>query len=601
MISEMLDANPFVLRLLVSSDSIEEARSKMWSYLSECEESVRRVECPLHPLEIKNTIDCIRVFRNIISPASEKKTGHSCLKTIWMIATDHWRKKDWPDVSDSFTMEMKHLFKGIIGLSGIYSKSGICRREVPAFVNLEGKDAAIVRSNLLNEKVHQYKDFTARNRYSTGLESEVLKRREENKKKILAALGATEKDWHDAKWHMKNVFQDIEQIKKIVGLSTEEKETIKKAKGSGLAFAVTPFYLSMFDSQSEAYGLDWPLRKQVIPNREYLEGIAGVGLDNLEALDFMKENDTSPVGFVTRRYPMIAIFKPYNTCPQMCVYCQRDWELLGKAGKQGAIPSKAMEEALSWFRGNHEVEEVLITGGDPLVMSNKKIEELLNAFGEMKHIKRIRFGTRLLVTMPMRFDEQLVGLLQKFHQPPARVISIVTHVQSAYEISPEMAQAVKRIKSAGMDIFNQQVYTIQNCRRFETCFLRENLRQIGIMPYYLFNLKGKEETSFFKVPIARMLQEQKEEARLMPGLVRTDKPVFNIPTLGKNDLGSWQDHDLIMIMSDGSRIYEFYPWEKYMAPVKTYIYKDMPIFDFLKRLETLGENIDDYKTIWYYF
>jgi lysine 2,3-aminomutase len=219
----------------------------------------------------------------------------------------------------------------------------------------------------------------------------------------------------------------------------------------------------------------------------------------------------------------------------------------------------------------------------------------------MKHIKRIRFGTRLLVTMPMRFDEQLVGLLQKFHQPPARVISIVTHVQSAYEISPEMAQAVKRIKSAGMDIFNQQVYTIQNCRRFETCFLRENLRQIGIMPYYLFNLKGKEETSFFKVPIARMLQEQKEEARLMPGLVRTDKPVFNIPTLGKNDLGSWQDHDLIMIMSDGSRIYEFYPWEKYMAPVKTYIYKDMPIFDFLKRLETLGENIDDYKTIWYYF
>jgi lysine 2,3-aminomutase len=174
-------------------------------------------------------------------------------------------------------------------------------------------------------------------------------------------------------------------------------------------------------------------------------------------------------------------------------------------------------------------------------------------------------------------------------------------VQSGYEISPEMADAVKGVRSVGVDVFNQQVYTIQNCRKFETCFLRESLRQIGILPYYLFNLKGKEETSFFKVPIARMLQEQKEEARLMPGLVRTDKPVFNIPTLGKNDLGSWQDHDLIMIMDDGSRVYEFYPWEKYMAPVQTYIYKDVPIHDFLKRIEGLGENIDYYKTIWYYF
>ena len=121
------------------------------------------------------------------------------------------------------------------------------------------------------------------------------------------------------------------------------------------------------------------------------------------------------------------------------------------------------------------------------------------------------------------------------------------------------------------------------------------------MPYYVFNLKGKDETAYFKVPIARLLQEYKEEARLMPGLVRTDKPVFNVPTLGKNDLSSWQDHDLIMILDDGSRIYEFYPWEKYMAPVNTFLFKDVLIYDFLKKLEALGEDQGDYGTIWYYF
>jgi len=174
-------------------------------------------------------------------------------------------------------------------------------------------------------------------------------------------------------------------------------------------------------------------------------------------------------------------------------------------------------------------------------------------------------------------------------------------VQNAYEISGEMEQAVNRIKRSGIDVLNQQVFTIQNCRKFETCFLRENLKNIGITPYYLFNLKGKSETKYFKVPIARLLQENKEEARLMPGIIRTDKPVFNVPKLGKNHLVSWQDHDLIMILDDGSRIYEFYPWEKYMAPVDTFLFRDEPIYDFLTRLEKLGENPHDYKTIWYYF
>ena len=102
--------------------------------------------------------------------------------------------------------------------------------------------------------------------------------------------------------------------------------------------------------------------------------------------------------------------------------------------------------------------------------------------------------------------------------------------------------------------------------------------------------------------IARILQERKEEARLLPGLDRTDEPVFNVPKLGKNHLRAWQDHRLVMIKpEDGSRVYEFHPWEKNIAPMPPYNYTDVPIYDYLEELAARGENLRDYHTIWYYY
>jgi len=122
-----------------------------------------------------------------------------------------------------------------------------------------------------------------------------------------------------------------------------------------------------------------------------------------------------------------------------------------------------------------------------------------------------------------------------------------------------------------------------------------------VAPYYTFNTKGKEETDDYRVPIARLLQEQKEEARLLPGTVRTDEIVFNVPGLGKNYLRAVQHHDIISILPSGRRVYEFHPWEKKLALVDTYVYTDVSIYDYLKRLQKAGENIGNYKTIWYYF
>ena len=162
-------------------------------------------------------------------------------------------------------------------------------------------------------------------------------------------------------------------------------------------------------------------------------------------------------------------------------------------------------------------------------------------------------------------------------------------------------EAVQRFRRFGMEVYNQLVYTFFNSRKFEAAALRHRLRLIGVTPYYTFNTKGKEETNDFRVPIPRLLQEQKEEARLMPGTVRTDEVVFNVPRLGKNYLRAVQHHDVISILPDGCRVYEFHPWEKKLELADTYVYKDVSIYSYLRELKNIGENISDYKTIWYYY
>ncbi len=236
-----------------------------------------------------------------------------------------------------------------------------------------------------------------------------------------------------------------------------------------------------------------------------------------------------------------------------------------------------------------------------MVMGDSVLAEVLSRLASIRHIRRIRIGTRLPVVLPMRFTEACIEMLHSFHVPPRRELCIVTHFEHSTEVTPEAMRAVQLLRRQGMAVYNQQVFTFENCRLFETVALRLALKQIGVDPYYTFNTKGKEETAHFRVPIARILQERKEEARLMPGIDRTDEPVFNIPGLGKNHLRAWQHHNLVTITPRGERVYEFHPWEKNISTASTYLYKDVPIADFLLRLEASGEDPSEYASIWYYF
>ncbi|MCK5254508.1 MAG: KamA family radical SAM protein, partial [Deltaproteobacteria bacterium] len=346
---------------------------------------------------------------------------------------------------------------------------------------------------------------------------------------------------------------------------------------------------------------DYAIRAQVIPSIDYIKKLKERKENKESSLDFMLEQDTSPIEGITRRYPMIAILKPIMTCPQICVYCQRNWEITSPNIPSSRITLKDLDKAIKWIEDHKHIMDILVTGGDPLIMNNHSIDELLKKLSGISHIKSIRIASRIPVTVPQRIDDEFINILKKYNIPGKRIIYFVTHFQDSYEISQETLKAVKKLTMNGISVYNQQVFTFSNSRRFESVALRIALKLIGIDPYYTFNMKGKEETERLHVPMARLLQEQKEEARLFSGLERTDEAVYNVPRLGKNYLRAAQHRDLIGILPDGRRVYEFHPWEKQMMLQEIFVMPDVPILSYLEKLDARGEDPLDYESIWYYY
>ncbi|MBL7074252.1 KamA family radical SAM protein [candidate division KSB1 bacterium] len=594
---KLWDANPEILKILQESEFLDDARESLYEYLNICEKEVFASESELHPLEKSNIRECVRIFRSIIGPINEKRTQFSALDVLWRLARGEKDKINF-EISTGFILEFVHLFRGVIGESGIYTTDGKIKKWVPGFLRKEGREAAMERSKILDEFAKMVDD--AIGRYPTGLEEGVIERRRENKNRILRYFRADEEQWQNYQWHIRNVIRDEETLSQLIELTPDEKEAVKIAIQNKIPFGITPYYLSLMDYESSRK-FDHAVRAQVIPPMNYVRIMKKHRDDRAEAMDFMGEHDTSPADLITRRYPKIAIFKPYDTCAQICVYCQRNWEIEEVLSPSALASEEQIEEAIEWFKENVRISDLLITGGDPGILSDVLLDRLLGKISAMDHIKRIRIGTRTPVVLPFRFTDDFIEILGKYHAPGKREVCIVTHFEHPYEVTPEAMEAVVKVKKLGIAVYNQAVFTVENSRRFESAALREYLRLIGVDPYYNFNAKGKTETKNYRVPIARILQERKEEARLFPGISRTDEPIFNVPRLGKNHLRAWQDHRVVMVMPDGRRVYEFHPWEKNLAPIPPYNHYDVPIYDYLKELKRRGENIDDYKTIWYYY
>jgi lysine 2,3-aminomutase len=588
----MRGSDPEIMRILSLSYNLHDARDAFFEYLNDLERhffnifSDRKFK-DLHILERNNAKECIRVLKNVIRTESERIAHFSALNVLFNIAK---RKSGSLDhVTEGFLLEFIHLLNGINGRSGCYLTEGFNEEDLDHNVRSRSRS---VQLDTYSIRMNGY--FK---RFDTGLDKDVIRKRSKNVKVILDHFGASYLLWNDHKWHLNNVITDLDAVSSIVSLSREEAEGLRYAERNDIPFQITPYYLSLFDRQGRSE-MDRAIRAQVLPSVDYCKTIVSQR-DCEEDMDFMGEKWTSPIEGITRRYPQILILKPYDSCPQICVYCQRNWEI--KRIGEGSITKRKMEKAIKWIEDNQAISEVLVTGGDPLTLGDAYMDWILSRLSGIDHVERIRIGTRVPVTLPFRINRELTKILSRYHDPGTRELCFVTHFEHPTEVTPDSVKAISQLRKWGMSVYNQQVFTYYNSRRFESALLRKVLKLSGVDPYYMFNTKGKEETKDFRVPIARIEQERKEEARLLPGIVRTDEPVFNVPRLGKSHLRAWQDHEVIMIMPDGKRAYRFYPWESMLAICETYTYIDVPIRDYLMRLKADGEPVDEFRSIFYYF
>lgn len=301
------------------------------------------------------------------------------------------------------------------------------------------------------------------------------------KQQILKILGGTDSDWADWKWQLKNRIKDSVILAQILSLSEMERKRIDKVS-KVYRWAISPYYLSLV-------GLDYansPIYRQAVPDiRELAPG---------GSLDPMSEALTSPAPCVTRRYPDRMIINVTNQCAMYCRHCQRRRNI-GEVDRHSCMEDIA--QAMDYVANNTEIRDVLITGGDALMLGNKVLKSILATLDEIPHVEIKRIGTRTPVTMPQRITPELCEIIRS--HPP---IYINTQFNHPLEITPEAKMACDRLIEAGAVLGNQSVLLKGiNDQPHVMRKLCQDLLKIRVRPYYIFHAKDVQGTRHFQTSI----------------------------------------------------------------------------------------------------
>ena len=301
------------------------------------------------------------------------------------------------------------------------------------------------------------------------------------KARILEILGDTEEDWHNWKWQLKNRIKDSHTLALILGLSELDKKRIDRVS-KVYRWAISPYYLSLIGADYE----NSPIYRQAVPDiRELNPG---------GSLDPMNEAQSSPAPCVTRRYPDRMIINVTNQCAMYCRHCQRRRNI-GENDHHANLPDIAA--ALQYVACNREIRDVLITGGDALMLNNRVLKSILEELHSIPHVEIKRLGTRVPVTLPQRVTPELCDILRLY--PP---IYINTQFNHPREVTAEAKLACDQLISAGAVLGNQAVLLKGvNDDPFVMRKLNQELLKIRVRPYYIFHAKDVQGTRHFQTSV----------------------------------------------------------------------------------------------------
>ncbi|MDR0420022.1 MAG: KamA family radical SAM protein, partial [Prevotellaceae bacterium] len=241
-----------------------------------------------------------------------------------------------------------------------------------------------------------------------------------NRKKMFPDV--SDAQWNDWHWQVQNRIETLEDLKKYVNLTDEEEDGVKKSLET-LRMAITPYYLSLIDFDNP----HCPVRKQAIPTAaETHRSVA-------DLLDPLHEDEDSPVPGLTHRYPDRVLFLITDMCSMYCRHCTRR-RFAGQ--HDAASPKDNIEKAIDYIARTPQVRDVLLSGGDALMVGDDRLEYIIRRLREIPHVEIIRLGTRTPVVCPQRITDDFVNMIKKYHP-----VWINTHFNHSNEITPESAAA----------------------------------------------------------------------------------------------------------------------------------------------------------------
>jgi lysine 2,3-aminomutase len=300
---------------------------------------------------------------------------------------------------------------------------------------------------------------------------------------------ATDAEWHDWKWQLRNRIRDGAQLARVLNLTDDEQTTVAQL-GHQLPVGITPYYAALLDRNDPLQGL----RKTMVPQAaEFIHSA-------VEAEDPLAEDADSPVPGLVHRYPDRVLFLVTSFCAVYCRYCTRS-RLVGKTGEYH-FNHKQFQAAIDYIAAHPEIRDVLISGGDPLTMNDDKIEWLLSRLRAIPHVEFIRIGSKVPVVLPQRITPGLCAVLKKYHP-----FWMSVHFMHPDELTPEVKQSCERLADAGIPLGSQTVLNAGVNDDVDTMTrLMHGLLKIRVRPYYIYQCDPIPGSAHFRTPIEKGLE-----------------------------------------------------------------------------------------------
>lgn len=298
----------------------------------------------------------------------------------------------------------------------------------------------------------------------------------------------TEEQWNDWHWQVRNRISDVETLGKIINLTEQEAKDINTVLEK-FRVGITPYYASLMDPDDP----HCPVRMQAVPT------IAETHISSADLEDPLDEDEDSPVPGLTHRYPDRVLFLITDQCSMYCRHCTRR----RFAGQNDmGVPRERLDACIEYIRNTPQVRDVLLSGGDALLVADDVLEYIIKKLREIPHVEIIRIGSRTPVVCPQRITDDLVNMLKKYHP-----IWLNTHFNHPKEITPESAAACAKLADAGIPLGNQSVLLrgINDCPHIMKDLVH-GLVKIRVRPYYIYQCDLSMGIEHFRTKVSKGIE-----------------------------------------------------------------------------------------------